>query len=1149
MLSPVECEGSDFEHVGRHDASLLRNPGIAGWTSDAPLQLKMGEIAPGWIVECSHDCLDSLTFQPSDPASLSGLRIEATSAVHRVRLLQRITVPGDATAKLFLRLTVRGLSGTPATGGLEFERATLMTERGPTGRSPLALICGKARIGAEARDFEREREIAPEHHGKTAYLVLQFSGGPGVISFEGVDLSFEQRREADPQEPTGASLLRNLAIAGWASPSPLQLKTGEIAPGWIVECSSDCRGSVTFQPKDPSSLSGFRIEATSAVHRVRLLQRITIPSDETADLSLRLTVRALSSTPEAGALAFERATLMTERGPSGRMPIALLCGKARLGAEAQDFKSARPIAPELQGQTAYLALQFSGGPGTISFDAVELIPDHGQEAVPSPEEAQPTGGEATHFDGAILVGWAYRAGATTPRVDVHGDGRLLLSWPCTLKRRKRKDTEPETLGFRLPLRDILSVGKPKAFAVSIAGQPIDLTVPVIEKAEDKDFLDKPFADGKAARRALIKALAENLEAQKVLVSNHLLEAILNEISENDLELAEIREQNAVLDSRLDIMSAPQISTARIVGRASASLNGQLLSVLRDSPYMTSSERNDAMAELGQFYLGASKREQDEFVENLLRSTDVNLLKSATKIFRGMSAFAIPARAYLRSLQIMDGEPSQDNIRLLRHLRSWLNMSRAPLPLPEAIAAPRTTASRALYVLWRSVPYDQNGYAMRSHYILRALSNNQEDVIAMTRLGYPWDNEKRSAALEVFEAVDEVSYLHSGSPDVNRIRLPLEEYVAECADRIALAALASKADIIHAASNWMAGLPALIAAKKIGLPFCYEMRGLWEVTKASNDPSYEFSEHFDFFRRMENFVASHADMLFTLTRGLRSEMTRRGVETKDVRIVPNGCDVSRFSPSPRDLALASSLGISEDEIVLGYIGSFAHYEGLPDLCRAAVALHQRGVAFRVLLIGGGPLRAEVEKLVRDLPHGGRIILLDKVPFEEVPRYYSLVDIAVFPRTPCMITEIVSPLKPFEAMAMGKAVIGSDVDAIAEIIRHGETGWLFRKGDFASLTDTLEAAIKSPERVREAGHAARAFVEQHHNWNVIAAEIARGWADLRQAKGSGAASPDVIPPAGTDQPPATIILADAASGGSPQGEFVHAREHVQAQTACC
>jgi len=429
---------------------------------------------------------------------------------------------------------------------------------------------------------------------------------------------------------------------------------------------------------------------------------------------------------------------------------------------------------------------------------------------------------------------------------------------------------------------------------------------------------------------------------------------------------------------------------------------------------------------------------------------------------------------------------------MMELRAIAHLARREPALPLPHLRPRR-GTRRLYALWRSVPHDTNGYATRSHYLLRAMLEADEDVIPVTRLGYPWDGNGGDDSTPTVEIVDGVPYIHLGGATSHRKTMTTAAYIRECGERIAQVAAAAQVGLIHAASNWMIALPALHAARLLGVPFCYEVRGLWEITRASNTPGYKRTEHFKLFERMEGFVARQADLTYAITKGVRTELGRRGVDTDRVRIAPNGCDTTRFTPQPPDLELAAELGIT-GQMVFGYIGSFVHYEGIQDLCQAAVNMHGRGLDFRLILVGDGPDWAAVKSFCDSHEHGGKILLLGRVPFQDVPRYYSLIKVAAFPRRSFEITEMVSPLKPFEAMAMGKPVIGSDVAAIAEIIRHGDNGWLFPKDDVEALTAAMEHAIAAPEVVARLALGARGFIEEHHDWRKIAARIAEGWHDL-------------------------------------------------------
>jgi len=219
-------------------------------------------------------------------------------------------------------------------------------------------------------------------------------------------------------------------------------------------------------------------------------------------------------------------------------------------------------------------------------------------------------------------------------------------------------------------------------------------------------------------------------------------------------------------------------------------------------------------------------------------------------------------------------------------------------------------------------------------------------------------------------------------------------------------------------------------------------------------------------------------------------------------VPNSVDPSVFRELPRDEALAQRLAIPPDVPVIGYVGSVVGYEGLDDLIAAAAMLRDQGMDFRVLLVGDGEALPSVMERVRALGLQDRVIATGRVPSTDVPSYYSLIDICPFPRKPILLCEIVSPLKPFEAMAMHKAVVASDVAALAEIVSDRQTGLLFRKGDVGDLARALSELIGSAELRTQLGDAGRAWIEGQRSWDSAGDAIAGLYRELA-APGAGGA----------------------------------------------
>lgn len=403
-------------------------------------------------------------------------------------------------------------------------------------------------------------------------------------------------------------------------------------------------------------------------------------------------------------------------------------------------------------------------------------------------------------------------------------------------------------------------------------------------------------------------------------------------------------------------------------------------------------------------------------------------------------------------------------------------------------------SRICYVLNSSLPYVTSGYTTRSEGVALGLSAAGFEVICLTRPGFPMDTELVQASTVVdpppIEEVGGVTYQRIFAP-TRKTRSP-GEYVFAATKALTARMQELRPEVVIAASNYLSALPAQMAARALGIPFIYEVRGFWEITRASHEPSFEGSAYFREQVELETLTARHADRVFTLNQAMREELVQRGVATEKVSLFPNSCDPSRFTPRPRDEGLASRLGIPPDVPVIGFVGSITPYEGLDDLVAACDALCRQGLDFRLLLVGGEsatragihPVTDEIRRLAGQGCLGSRLIMPGRVPHHEVEAYYSLIDIAPFPRKPLPVTEIVSPLKPLEAMAAEKAVLVSSVRALSEMVIDGQTGLVFAKGSREALTRELERLLVDPEFRGTLARAGRDWVLRNRTWEKSA-----------------------------------------------------------------
>lgn len=436
--------------------------------------------------------------------------------------------------------------------------------------------------------------------------------------------------------------------------------------------------------------------------------------------------------------------------------------------------------------------------------------------------------------------------------------------------------------------------------------------------------------------------------------------------------------------------------------------------------------------------------------------------------------------------------------------------------------------RVVYVLHNSLPYSSGGYATRSHGVATALAEKGVSVVCVTRPGFPLDMKPELAPVDVaaVDVIDAVPYQRVSEP--RRTNIPEYKYVLAAADRMSAELARLDVSYVQAASNYVTGLPALIAARRLGVPFFYEVRGLWEITRMSRDDAFAKSISFDVQRHMEATLAREADHVFTLTEPMREELINRGVDPERITLLPNSVDADRFVPTRRDDALALELGITDGVPVIGYVGTFVIYEGLEHLAEACVALHRKGHDFRLLLVGNenasgqdrGPITQEILDICTRGDIADKLIMPGRIPHEQVASYYSLIDICPFPRKPWPVCEMVSPMKPLEALAMEKAVVVSSVRALTEMIRDGVTGVVFEKGNVDSLADAIEGLMEAPERRQVLGRAGREFVARERSWAQVAGHIQAVKAsfdqlrDQQAARIAGAEQAVVAPPAATE-----------------------------------
>ncbi len=363
--------------------------------------------------------------------------------------------------------------------------------------------------------------------------------------------------------------------------------------------------------------------------------------------------------------------------------------------------------------------------------------------------------------------------------------------------------------------------------------------------------------------------------------------------------------------------------------------------------------------------------------------------------------------------------------------------------------------RVAYVVSHGQSYASNGYAIRTQGIAQALNEQGCEVLCLVRPGRPWElNEQAEVTTEV--TIDGVRYLHSRWPE-GKVPKGERAHLEASVERFMELFRVYRPEKIIAASNYIVGLPAWIAAKRLGLPFYNEVRGFWELSREAREPGYAKTQAFRQEVERDAFVARKAGHVFTLNHATREELARRDVNPSRISILPNG--VSQLPAlKSADETLRKKLGIDKDSKVIGYIGSFTAYEGLDVLTKACADLVKAGEKIQLLLVGDDqPLTQSVEsiKTVTDKPW---LIQAGRVPHEQIAEYYALLDAVVIPRKPLAVCQLVPPIKAAEALAYGKRLVVSDVAPLVEYAQKHESVVTFEAGNAASLAAALQGSLK-------------------------------------------------------------------------------------------
>ena len=382
--------------------------------------------------------------------------------------------------------------------------------------------------------------------------------------------------------------------------------------------------------------------------------------------------------------------------------------------------------------------------------------------------------------------------------------------------------------------------------------------------------------------------------------------------------------------------------------------------------------------------------------------------------------------------------------------------------------------RILHILDHSLPL-HSGYTFRTRAIMRAQQAMGWQVAGVTGV------RQTGGAGAVIETVDGLKFFRTPSVSGSVPILSEINEVRALSRTLDSVVEAFRPDVLHAHSPVLGALAALRVGRRHKLPVMYEIRAFWEDAAVGNGTGTEGSIKFRATKAVETWTVRRADAVAVICEGLRRDLVSRGIDADKIMVSPNGVDMAMFGdPPPRDEALAMQLGLSGGDVI-GYLGSFYDYEGIDDLICAMPALIAARPDAHLLLVGGGPMEAALRAQAATSSAAARIHFIGRVPHSEVERYYSLVDVLAYPRKKMRLTDLVTPLKPLEAMAQGKLVAASDVGGHRELIDDGVTGTLFAADDPVAIATALNRLLADRSGWDQRRATAREFVERDRNWS--------------------------------------------------------------------
>jgi PEP-CTERM/exosortase A-associated glycosyltransferase len=371
----------------------------------------------------------------------------------------------------------------------------------------------------------------------------------------------------------------------------------------------------------------------------------------------------------------------------------------------------------------------------------------------------------------------------------------------------------------------------------------------------------------------------------------------------------------------------------------------------------------------------------------------------------------------------------------------------------------------------------SGYSMRSHYITNSLHKLGVplSVFSSPIFAYKQNNE-------LIQGVEHIRCVIKGYEKIRRFPIYREAMIVQNIASTLQTHWRKDFQVISAHSSVLNGLAALKAVERHKVPLIYEIRALWEDAAVDQGKTKQGSLRYNLTRKIETDVIKKADQVTVICQGLKDDIVARGISADKITIIENGVDVANFSPQLPDLDIIKRYNLKGYK-VFGFVGTFFEFEGLDLLIKAAKEIIHKRRDVKFLFVGGGLEEAKLKKMVDEAELNHHVIFSGRVKHDDVQKFYSVIDVCVYPRISLRITELVTPLKPLEAMALQKLVIGSDVGGIKELVKDGYNGLLFKAGNVNDLAEKCIYALDHSAQMERIAREGRNYVTRERDWVTI------------------------------------------------------------------